>query len=221
MHAEEHHLPVTRSARYYVLGAPRADVRELWVVCHGYAQLARTFVRSFHAIVDHSRIVVAPEALNRYYLENAPGAHGPDARVGATWMTREDREHDIHDYVAYLDTLASHLTAHMPHARITALGFSQGAATVSRWAAMGVTELQRLILWGSSSAHDLELHATVFRNAQLTVVAGDSDEYFSRQRVADEMSRMRQVGLSPRLLTYDGTHRVTPDALAELLRSLV
>ena len=106
---QEHHLEVRRTARYHTLGESGAG--EVWIVCHGYAQLARYFLRAFAAIDDGSRYIVAPEALNRYYHETAPGVHGPDARIAATWMTREDRDTEISDYIAYLDALAARVAA--------------------------------------------------------------------------------------------------------------
>ncbi|MFW6202332.1 MAG: hypothetical protein ACOC8B_07130, partial [Gemmatimonadota bacterium] len=89
-------------------GEPRpagSAPREIWFVCHGYRQLAGRFVRRFAPLDDGNRLIVAPEALSRFYLDDDGGPHGPDARIGATWMTRADRENEIRDYVDYLDTL--------------------------------------------------------------------------------------------------------------------
>ena len=36
-----------------------------------------------------------PEGLSRFYLDDPRKRHGPDAPIGASWMTREDREHEI------------------------------------------------------------------------------------------------------------------------------
>src|SRR5207237_799567 len=66
--------------------------------------------------------VVAPEGRPRFYLTESP----TERRVGASWMTREDRLHEIDDYVRYLD--AVHVDLKLPNTRITALGFSQGSA---------------------------------------------------------------------------------------------
>jgi predicted esterase len=216
---QEHHIGVQRSARYYVLGGDVEAPQEIWVVCHGYAQLARYFLRAFEPLNDGTRTIVAPEALNRYYFETAPGVHGRDARVAATWMTREDREHEIADYVAYLDALAARLregSAARSEARIIALGFSQGAATVSRWVARGLTDVAHVVLWGSSIAHDLELRPHLFRGASLTLAMGDADPHISEQRVEREDRRLRDAGVRYRLLRYDGGHRIESAALAAL-----
>ena len=216
MQAEEHHLRVTRTARYYVLGTPAGHVEELWIACHGYGQLARDFIPSFEPIAAPHRVVVAPEALNRYYIDTAPHAHGPDSRIAATWMTREDRAHEIEDYVAYLDDVSAHLKTMVPNARITALGFSQGTATVSRWAAAGRTQLQRVILWGGSVAHDVALRQDLFKAAKLTLVAGTRDHFVRSERLAAERARLDEAGLTHDVVQFDGGHRMDTDTLQRL-----
>lgn len=209
----EHHIEVRRTARYLTLGQERGAA-EVWIACHGYAQLARSFLPAFAPIADGTRLVVAPEALNRYYLESAPGVHGPDARVGGTWMTREDRTADVGDYVAYLDALAERVAGHA--ATVVAFGFSQGAATVSRWAALGSARIDHVVLWGAGVAHDLPLHAGAFRGATLTLAVGSSDRYMDDARVAAEQQRLHDAGLEHALLRYRGGHRVGEDALLRL-----
>jgi predicted esterase len=193
------------------------------MVCHGYAQLARYFIRVFETLDDGTRIIIAPEALNRFYHARGPDDPAQGARVAATWMTREDREHEIDDYVAYLDDLAAHVTAALTAApRITAFGFSQGAATVSRWAALGRTPVDSVVLWGSGPAHDLPLEPAVLRGARLLIVAGTVDPHLAAARLADERWRLREAGVEHELVRYDGGHSIDPIALqsvAERLRS--
>ena len=97
-------LAVRRTARVAVLGPEGPGVRELWYVLHGYGQLAAPFLEEFRAIDDGTRLIVAPEALSRFYEGDAKSRLHKDARVGASWMTREDREAEIADYLGYLDS---------------------------------------------------------------------------------------------------------------------
>ncbi|CAN5662307.1 esterase [soil metagenome] len=214
----EHHLQVARTARYYTLGAAGPVTREVWIVCHGYAQLARYFLQAFTHLDDGTRLIVAPEALNRYYFETAPGVHAHDARVAATWMTREDREHDIADYVTYLDDLADAVQGvqRSVRPRLIALGFSQGAATVSRWAARGVTRFDHVVLWGAGMAPELEPGPDLFRGAQVTLAFGSRDDYVSPARIAAEEERLRAAGMRRSTIHYDGTHRLETDGLQKL-----
>jgi predicted esterase len=213
LQAEEHHLRVARTARYYVLGTPAGHVDELWIVCHGYGQLAREFITAFEPIASDNRVVVAPEALNRYYIDTAPRAHGPDSPVAATWMTREDRDYEISDYIAYLDDVTAHAKSQAPNARVTALGFSQGTATVSRWGAAGTTKMQRVILWGGAVAHDVALRADIFGGAALTLVAGTRDHFVRSERLAAERARLDAAGLTHGFVQFEGGHRMDDDTL--------
>lgn len=211
----EHYITTRKTARYYTLGNATGGTAapEIWFVLHGYAQLARYFIRPFDAIATDTRLIVAPEALNRYYFETAPGEHAADARVAATWMTREDREHEIDDYLEYLDRLAEHVSGDVASAAITVLGFSQGAATASRWAARGRTKIDRVILWGASIAHELEPEPELFRGADLTIAIGNADAHVNEARIEREHERLTEAGLDHTLLRYDGGHRIEPEAL--------
>lgn len=218
--AVERHIAVTRTARYWMLGAGRGRPSEAWFVLHGYRQLARRFLRRFEGIAGAGRLVVAPEALSRFYVESEVGRHGPGSVVGATWMTREEREHEIGDYVAYLDAVAREVLDGLgTEPGITVLGFSQGVATASRWVTYGKVRPRRVILWGDYLPPDLDMErasATLGR-AELVVVRGTRDRSLSARLEADEAERMEAVGLAARTVTYRGGHDVDEPTLRALL----
>jgi predicted esterase len=216
----EHHIPVSRTARYCTLGDPLSQPRELWYVCHGYGQLAARFLRRFNSLNDGSRLIVAPEALSRFYIER-PGRTHAHSPVGASWMTREDRLSEIDDYIRFLDALHAQLVPPLSSARplVTVLGFSQGVATACRWVARGSVRVDRLILWGGLVPPDLDLdsHASVLRALELVVVAGDSDPHLSTSSLTDQQSRLAQHGISARHVNYQGGHDIPAEALASVL----
>src|SRR5690606_9950913 len=84
---EEHRLTVPRTARYYMLGGAAAGggapPGEAWITCHGYGQLAARFLRGFEPVAGPERLVVAPGALSRFYLDDALRVPGPVAGRGA------------------------------------------------------------------------------------------------------------------------------------------
>ena len=220
---EEHHITVRRTARYYTLGPVDGDVAEVWIVCHGFAQLAGRFMRHFTAIDDGTRLIVAPEALNRFYVEAVPGVHGPDSKVGATWMTREDRLHEIGDYIAYLDTLADRIYSGLDRERVrlTVLGFSQGVATVARWAAEGRIRPEHLILWASALPPEIDAGAGAEMLAaipRISVVVGARDTGAQRAE-PQERARMDRLGIDYRLVRFDGGHHLDADTLRTLARN--
>jgi predicted esterase len=214
----EHHLPVSRTARYFTIGEPHAGIRELWFVCHGYGQLAGRFVRHFESIGSRDRLIVAPEALSRFYVEVAGKSHA-DTHVGASWMTREDRLSDIEDNVEYLDALHAHITAQLEGAfpTFTVLGFSQGVATVARWLERTKVQVDRALLWGSTIPADVDLSsATALRAARLTAIAGTADEHATPEMLAAQDARLTTNGIAYERVTFNGSHRIDRDVLGRL-----
>ncbi len=215
--AREHHVEVTRGARYWTLGAAEGDRPEAWVVLHGYAQLARRFLSRFESVAGPSRLVVAPEALSRFYVKPSPGRHGTDAVVGATWMTREDREQEIRDYVAYLDRLVQ--AAVPAGARVTALGFSQGVATVWRWVTYGETAPPvRLVAWAGHLPHDLDVDraARVLADTEVVLVGGERDKTVGDALSQQELTRLTEAGVAYRLERYAGGHDIDQATLRRI-----
>ncbi|HBD96841.1 MAG TPA: phospholipase, partial [Gemmatimonadetes bacterium] len=56
--AQERHIEVPKTARYWVLGEDIVSPDELWFVLHGYRQLAARFLRRFEGIADGTRRIV-------------------------------------------------------------------------------------------------------------------------------------------------------------------
>lgn len=213
--ARAHHLEVVKTARYWTLGGADS-AREVWFVLHGYKQLARRFLERFAPIDDGTRLIVAPEALSRFYVGAEQGRHGPASVVGATWMTREDRLHEISDYVGYLDRLAEAVgTAGRP---VTILGFSQGVATATRWVTHGAVRPGRLILWGDFIPPDLDMAmaADALRTVDVVLVRGDRDPALSGDLGEEEARRLQAAGIDHRTLSYAGGHEVEGDPLRSL-----
>ncbi len=216
--SQERHIDIRRTARYYTLGEPSPAVDDVWFVCHGYGQLAGDFIKEFEYIADPRRLIVAPEALSRYYISTAPEFHGPDSRVGATWMTREDREVEIADYVRYLDDLLAATMQSVGDARVTVVGFSQGGATAYRWLTRGSSHVDRLILWGSflPTDADLDQAAAFFHDVELTVVYGKRDQFADEKMIASYMKTIEAHSIPYKIMTFDGGHRMDRETLKAL-----
>lgn len=216
-----HVVVVPRTARYYTVGPLHGFPRELWFVCHGYGQLASRFVKQFAPLDDGTRLVVAPEGLSRFYLDPIPQRRNdPSPRIGASWMTRHDREAEIADYVAYLEKVASDVRHQLSGAapRVVVLGFSQGTATVSRWLAASDMRVDHLVLWGGSIPPELDLAAWARRlhGAALTLVSGEQDEYATPSAVAAEAERLSAAGVAFTMQRFAGGHTIESAALQQL-----
>lgn len=209
-----HRIETRRRARYYSLG-DLSSATDHWIVIHGYGQLASEFIQPFESIVTAGRGVVAPEALNRYYKDG--GAAGPHATtpIGTTWMTREDRDAEISDYVDFLDAVA--VQTRGVRKRLTVLGFSQGVATVARWLALGQTRAQRCVLWAGALPADVNL--ATLRDAvdhPIDLVVGERDEFakwFDQDAIE---SRLSAASVSFSVHRFAGGHRLDRPTLAML-----
>lgn len=218
-----HHLRVQRTARYYTLGGSSGATRVMWFVLHGYGQLAGEFVRYFSDLANDETLIVAPEAMNRFYLVSPDKTPARDRPVGATWMTREDRDCEIADYVEYLDALFEEVTDDETRTtvRVNLIGFSQGAATATRWVTHGRTKINRLILWGGliPPETDLAHGPQTLRGVPLTLVVGNRDHYVSDAMLASEQARLDASRIPYDVLRFDGGHAINRTVFNQLTGS--
>lgn len=219
------HISVAKTARYYQIGAPGPRVRDLWVVCHGFSQLAVDFAVPFQPLEDDSRLIVVPEALSRFYLDTRPG-HSAASKVGALWLTREDREVEIADIVGYLDTLYERILGQLAshgveraQIRVHALGFSQGGPAVSRWAAHGSAVVDQLVPWAHAIPQDVNLRALGERRPGLSidVVYGTRDRFVGEDAIEEQRAALQSSGVPYRMRSFSGGHALNLVMLRELM----
>jgi predicted esterase len=215
----ERFIEVPRTARYWVEGS--ADgARDVWFLLHGYGQLARDLLAAARPLAGAGRLLVAPEALSRFYPGASGGSHA-DSAVGASWMTREDREHEVADYVRYLDAAGAEvLGAIAPPPRVHLLGFSQGVATATRWAACGQVRPVTLVLWGAAPPVDLAREVRHrLAGLRIRLVYGTTDRLVSPDALSASAAHLREDGAEVTIDSFDGGHRLDDTLLAALARS--
>lgn len=211
-----------RTARCAIRGpADPADAKELWIVLHGYGQLAAEFLAGFDAVDDGTRFIVAPEALSRFYDARSTMEKHAAATVGASWMTREDRTEEIADQLHWLQLAHDHYRALVgPTAPLTVLGFSQGAAAASRWVSSGAVAPVHLISWGGAIAPELALGPdSPLGRTRCTIVVGDRDRFVSAEKISEERERLEKAGFRCAFEHFEGGHRLD-DAMLRRLAGL-
>ncbi len=207
---EHHTLTVSRTAHYYILGTLGGHVRQLWLVCHGYSQMAAEFLEQLRPIDDGSRLIVAPEGLNYFYKK------GFDGPVGANWMTRYQREAAIADNSAYLEALLHrYLAALSPDVRVVLFGFSQGVATLCRWITRYHPPFHDLILWAGLPPEDIDYreHLDYFAERNLYFYFSPTDPFITPERREQVACIEARDGLFFHKKTYLGAHDIPEPAL--------
>jgi len=212
----EHHLKILRSARYYTLGDAGSAPADIWIVLHGYGQLAERFLQRFTPLDDGRTLVVAPEGLSRFYVD----AITEHRKVGASWMTRGDRLNEIEDYLGFLDAIHDEIVGRVDRGRasLTVLGFSQGAATAARWAAAGHGRVDRLVLWAGVLPPELAApdEASRLRATRLALVLGDRDPLAQPEALAPQRAALERAGVPYEIHSFDGGHEIDEATLRRL-----
>jgi predicted esterase len=219
----EHRLKVARTARWGLIGTLGESTRGVWIVLHGYGQLAAELAASAHWPAQRNTAFVFPEALQRFYVAEPFASHAT-APVGASWMTKDARLDDIADNHAYLDDLAAEISQRAPGVVFGVLGFSQGAATAARWAearAKAGQPLSALVIWGALCPPEVDISPTSPLSATtLRYVCGIRDRWVTPERLQSEWNRLQGAGRSFQVNQFDGGHRLDDLTLEAALTSL-
>lgn len=197
-------------ARYFLIGKPSPTTKYVWLICHGYGQLAEYFARNFNLLDDGQHVVIAPEGLSHFYLQGFSG------RVGASWMTKEDRETDIRNYCHYLEEVVKSVFDIVgEHVSFTVFGFSQGAVTASRWVATTGVPIDRMILWGGGLPKDLNFSSfkKALAKSKCYMVYGRNDSFINETALEEQALLFRTAGLTYETVMFDGGHEIDIDVL--------
>jgi predicted esterase len=207
-------------ARYYKLGSLNANTREVWFVLHGYGQLAQYFARKFESLTKQNICVIAPEGLSRYYLSEFTDKGRKHNRVGAVWMTSENRLMDIENYLSYLNKIYAIEMADFSNVPVTLLGFSQGCATVCRWATTGRINLKKLILWAGLFPPDMNFQSgkEILAMTKTFMVAGNEDPFVTTERIKEFDLLAEKLGITPDKIVFEGKHEIADSVFPELIR---
>lgn len=210
-------INVTKTAHYYTLGEAGPHIRQFWLICHGYAQLASEFLQDFTMLDQGQTLVVAPEGLNHFYKKGFNGA------VAGNWMTKHFREEEIADNAAYLQAVYNRYIPLLPaDIRIVLLGFSQGTATICRWMLRYHPHFHDLVLWAGLPPEDLDYqaHKTYLADKNLYLLYGSSDPFITPDRLVQlqEIEQNNEIDFSE--TPFEGGHEIPPQALQNLLEKL-
>lgn len=210
---ESHSIPVERTAHYYTLGKTGKHIKRLWIVCHGYGQLASRIIQKFSGLDDGATFIIAPEGLSRFYWEGVSG------QVAASWMTKMDRLEEIADYTRFIRKIYDqYIEQFSEDTEISLFGFSQGCATQCRWIMREFPEFHNLVLWAGRFPEDLDYrpHRKYFSSKKIYFVYGKQDQFLTNEFLNWQSNFAKEQYLEYETITFDGKHVIDRKILKDL-----
>lgn len=210
-------IEVKREARYYTNGASPAAADSIWFLLHGYGQLAENFIKKFKTLETGNNLLVAPEALSRFYTDGGFG------KIGASWMTREERESEIKGYVDYLSSLFKYFREECGSRNIplNVFAFSQGTAAACRWLQLSGIKASILILWGGFFPHDLDSARWKDAFERLLIVTGTEDNFFTPANLEKGRKQLDDVKALYDVYVYEGIHEMSVKEVNHVFKNIV
>ena len=174
--------------------------------------LARGILHWFQSAERADRLLVAPEALSRFYTELSGGKRA----VGASWVTREDLANELDDQFAYIDRAVREMVPEgLP---LHVHGFSQGVSAGARWTVRSPRAVARLVCWAGAMPEDVTGHDLKRKlgGEPLQLVIGDRDTRVLPERVEADAVRLRTDGMAVDVHHFSGGHNVDLGVLKHL-----
>ncbi|MFZ9046957.1 MAG: alpha/beta hydrolase [Cyclobacteriaceae bacterium] len=210
----EKRLNVTISTPYHTLNELTDRTKNIWFCCHGQGQLAEYFIKKFETLDPEENFIVAPQGISKYYLNGFTG------RVGASWMTKEDRLTEIENQQSLLMEIWNKEVGDPEGRSVILFGFSQGVATISRFVAHSKVHFDKMVLWAGGFAHDIDKSHFEHLAGKETVqyYTSEEDPFYQPQMVPQQKERVKStMGIDPQVIFYKGGHRVIPDLLSGIV----
>ena len=210
-------IEVSTHGRYLAVPPANEGPAPLLVGFHGYAESADAHLARLRAIPGTDEwLIVSVQALHRFY-------RGRSEEVVAGWMTRQDRELAIADNIAYVNAVVDAVAREWPVTGTLAFaGFSQGVAMTFRAACSSMRPVTGLIACGGDVPPELDA-GSLRRVPAALVGRGARDEWYTAEKLASDMQRLRDANVDLTDLVFDGGHEWSVpfiDAAGAFLRSL-
>ncbi len=207
------HITVPIRTPYHTLNQLTEQTETIWFACHGQGQLAEYFIKKFEGLDPVKNFIIAPQGISKYYLNGFTG------RVGASWMTKEDRLTEIDNQQTLLQAIWDLEVGEVLGKRVIFFGFSQGVATISRFAAFSKLPFDTLVLWAGGFPPDIPTGSFDHLSGKETLhyFTGHDDPYYKPEMLHTQTDLvLAAMGKAPHTTFFDGGHTVIPELLKEI-----
>lgn len=196
---------------YSTLNTLTQETKNVWIACHGIGFLSKFFISYFENLDPELNYVIAPQAPSKYYQTKAY------KYVGASWLTKENREQEIENVLNYLDAILQ--TEKLPEGKnIILLGFSQGVSVVTRWLAQHKVNCDHLVIHSGSIPSEFDSTSFAYLpNLKTSIIYGTQDEYITKDRIYSQLQLARQIFPNvPEVIKFNGKHVVHPESIKKI-----
>lgn len=202
-------------APYIQIGTLGPDTKNVWLVFHGYGQLSKYFIEKFRLLnQERGDVVIAPQGLSKFYLKSFYG------KVGANWMTKDEREHDIELNNRYLNELYKILQEQIhDNVKVNILGFSQGTATASRWIAQNHIKHHLFVMWAGFFASEIieTRNLSSFSDKHTHVFISDTDGLITEEKRQEMKQYLSRSHFNAIIHDYKGGHKIPIECVPALM----
>lgn len=210
MNTHEKIFPTIRTGRYFTNKTDSDSIKKVVVLLHGYAQLAKDFIKEFSFLDNKETLLIAPEGLSRFYKGD---------RIGASWMTKEFRENEISDYIIYIRDILKSVVHEfqLQTFETTVIGFSQGVHTAARFSVLSDSHIDRLILCSSAFPEDIkeQFLKQNLKETKIIFTSGESDKIVLQSKIENSCQRLKTMGLSARTIIFNGGHEINSQSILD------
>ena len=188
-----HTIEARTHGRYLV--EARDEPSPLLVGFHGHAENAEIMLDNLRAISASGWSLLSVQALHRFYTKRGD--------VVATWMTKQDRELEIANNIAYVWSVVDRVRRDYPVRRpLVFAGFSQGVAMAYRAAAAG--ECDGLVVLAGDVPPDVAARASSL--PPILLGRGKADDWYTKEKSAADLTVLHGAGVDLTEHVFDAGH---------------
>ena len=214
----KHHISFEFSSSYITYNKLTDKTENIWIVFHGYGQLSKYFIRRFDVLEGDKNYIIAPQGLSKFYVDE------DYKNVGASWLTKEDKESDLLNQQKYLIKLMDELKSKIDFSKIkiNLFGFSQGVSAFTRLLINYNMKIDNIIIWAGWVPDEFfNINKNVLKDTNLFFVVGNKDKYYNNPIIKGYIEKFKKT-LNKEIdyFVFDGGHIVDRKVLKKINEKL-
>lgn len=214
----KHNISFEFSSSYITYNKLTDKTENIWIVFHGYGQLSKYFIRRFDVLEGDKNYIIAPQGLSKFYVDE------DYKNVGASWLTKEDKESDLLNQQKYLIKLMDELKSKIDFSKIkiNLFGFSQGVSAFTRLLINYNMKIDNIIIWAGWVPDEFfNINKNVLKDTNLFFVVGNKDKYYNNPIIKGYIEKFKKT-LNKEIdyFVFDGGHIVDRKVLKKINEKL-